>query len=440
MKNTFAICCLFLSLINLSCEQFLGLGPEDSETYIRVLGGYAAQEGIAFARLAENDDNLELAILGHQLSYQDEADYDIYLALTDLGGHLGLDISLDASTNGQISDDFAVDLQLRSQGIFIFGNSHLRESDKDGLLLELDDQLNIKQQVKIGSSSYDESIQAVASLPNGDFVLVGSTTQIDLNKNGYDSANPTTSQGIAWDSTDFWILRVDQNGGLIWETIFGFRGIDCANAVEVIDNEIMVAATTDFPDIGEDRPEDRDKDICLLKLNEQGDLLGMQVYGESEADEYAADLVIDKNQEIIAMGNSIMRDSTQFSNILLLNLDVNLSLIATPSIVDDQYLNPTANAMTLLEDGDLLLTGFIEIGTSGTGSFFFPFHTNIMLLQTDRSGNVRWQRSFGERARESGSASITLSDGSIITLGTFGFEGNPMIALIKTDAQGNLVP
>lgn len=82
------------------------------------------------------------------------------------------------------------------------------------------------------------------------------------------------------------------------------------------------------------------------------------------------------------------------------------------------------------DDGGYLVLGNLQTPTNGL---------DIYLIKLDFLGNVQWEKQFGGVRSDQARLVKQLANGDILILGTITFENNTMIALIRTDRNGNLV-
>lgn len=82
------------------------------------------------------------------------------------------------------------------------------------------------------------------------------------------------------------------------------------------------------------------------------------------------------------------------------------------------------------DDGGYLVLGNLQTQTNGS---------DIYLIKLDFLGNMQWEKQFGGVRNDQARLVRQLANGDILILGTITFENNTMIALIRTDRNGNLV-
>lgn len=107
---------------------------------------------------------------------------------------------------------------------------------------------------------------------DGGFIIVGSSDSVDVDishNNGLD---------------DFWVVKINASGALIWEQSFGGSGIDEAHS-------IVTSNDGNYMILGETRSNDLDvsynngsADLWLIKIDGSGNLLWEKTYGGSSFD------------------------------------------------------------------------------------------------------------------------------------------------------------
>ncbi|MFB1040946.1 MAG: hypothetical protein QMC35_10855, partial [Polaribacter sp.] len=144
-----------------------------------------------------------------------------------------------------------------------------------------------------GGSEIDEA-SAIIAANDGNFIIVGNTrsTDKDVSKNN----------GAA----DIWILKVSTEGNLIWEKTIGGSSFDVARAIyKTQDNGFLIAGSSRSLDNGFQNKGQND--ALILKIDENGNLLWQKTAGGSEID-FLYDVVELNNKSIIAVGESSSSD------------------------------------------------------------------------------------------------------------------------------------
>jgi hypothetical protein len=150
-----------------------------------------------------------------------------------------------------------------------------------------------------GGSEIDEA-KAITRTNDGNFIIVGDTRSADK--------NVSKNNGAA----DIWVLKVSSEGNILWEKTIGGTNFDAARAIyKTQDNGFLIAGSSrsldnDFENKGQN-------DALILKIDKNGNLLWQKIFGGSEID-FLYDAVELNNKTIIAVGESSSSDQDILEN------------------------------------------------------------------------------------------------------------------------------
>ena len=136
---------------------------------------------------------------------------------------------------------------------------------------KIDAQGNLEWRKFFGGTNNDRAYGLVQSFDGG-YIMAGFSES--------DDTDISNTKG----SYDFWLVKVNDTGGLVWERSFGGSGIDVAYDIERTEDNAYVIAGHTFStdqDITENHGE---SDAWLIKINEAGELIWEQTYGGSGFD------------------------------------------------------------------------------------------------------------------------------------------------------------
>ncbi len=120
-----------------------------------------------------------------------------------------------------------------------------------------------------GGTSNDRAYDVLQS-DDGGFILFGATES-----NDFDITNTNGSY-------DFWVIKVDDKGTLVWEKTYGGSGIDIAYAaVRGNDNTYIVAGQTISED-GDVTSSNGNSDFWVIKIDDFGNLIWQKSFGGSD--------------------------------------------------------------------------------------------------------------------------------------------------------------
>ncbi|MEM1513058.1 MAG: hypothetical protein QXN15_10930 [Candidatus Jordarchaeales archaeon] len=149
---------------------------------------------------------------------------------------------------------------------------------RDVWVLKLDKDGDIVWQKAYGGKNNDEA-HSVAIDEDRNIIVAGSTGSFGAG------------------GLDFWVLKLDENGNIVWQKAYGGKKNDEAHSVAIDeDRNIVVAGSTETFGAGK-------SDVWVLKLNEYGDALWQRTYG-GEGDDFAEDVTVDDDGNIVVVGST----------------------------------------------------------------------------------------------------------------------------------------
>jgi len=99
---------------------------------------------------------------------------------------------------------------------------------------------------------------------------------IQTTDGGYAVAGYTLSKGAG--KLDFWVIKLDSQGNMVWDTTYGGSGGDAAySLIQTTDGGYAVAGATSSKGAGAD-------DFWVIKLDHQGNMIWDRTYGGSGED------------------------------------------------------------------------------------------------------------------------------------------------------------
>lgn len=131
--------------------------------------------------------------------------------------------------------------------------------------------------------SNNDRIYKVLPAHDGNYLVIGSSESDDF--------DITNTNG----SYDVWVVKMNRDGELLWEKSYGGSGVDDGyGAVATNDGNYLIAATAISDDGMVSNPKGN-ADVWILKINDNGDLLWEKSYGGSGFD---AAFAINKSNDI----------------------------------------------------------------------------------------------------------------------------------------------
>jgi hypothetical protein len=291
-------------------------------------------------------------------------------------------------------------VQTSDGGYAIVGFTLLVGSDLDAWLFKTDAGGNVLWNKTYGGPSNDRA-HSVVQTSDGGYALAGYTYSF--------------STGGA---LDFWLIKTDSAGNIVWSHTYGGAGHDCAySMVQTSDGGYALAGETGSYGAG-------DGDFYLVKTDTDGTMQWNMTYGGTDYDCANSMVQTDDGGYALAGQTNSFGGTYDF---WLVKTDANGDLLWNKTYRDPAGGN-RANCVIQTSDGGYALTGL----QSYVGQF--------VLVKTDASGNVEWNQTYGGPFGEEAFSVIQTSDRGYALAGeTFSFgAGESDFWLVKTDSAGNM--
>ncbi|HHT9125130.1 MAG TPA: BACON domain-containing protein [Candidatus Brocadiia bacterium] len=309
-------------------------------------------------------------------------------------------------TYGGNSHDSANSIQQTHDGGYVVAGwtNSFGAGDYDFLVLGLTSNGDVQWQKTYGggSSDYTNSIQ-------------------QTDDDGYIVAGETRSFGAG--SEDFWVLKLNADGDVLWQNTYGGSYSDNAPSVQQTrDGGYILAGYTRSFGAG-------NADFWVLKLASNGDIQWQKTYGKSSDD------VVNSIRQT-SDGGYIMAGFTNSFGAAGYNFWV-LKLYANGDIEwQNTYgggLWDYANSIQPTSDG-YIVAGYA--GSFGNGGF------DIWVLKLSSNGDIQWQKTYGGGASDWADSIQQTDDGGYIVAGetrSFG-AGNEDFWVLKLNQFGSTDP
>ena len=202
--------------------------------------------------------------------------------------------------------------------------------------------------------------------------------------------------------TDFWLVKTDAQGNIMWNQTYGGVGDEVAySLVKTSDGSFALAG-------------EQDKKLWLIKTDSNGAIQWNQTYGQAKYNQ--ACLAV----EAVDGGFVLASDNFQF--------------IKTDSLGAVEWNHAhgiedidTVYALTKTIDGGFALVGETTSDDSGNG---------VWLIKTDSNGAIQWNQIYSRTEYDRPYTLIQTSDGGYALAGDTIYNSSTCIWVIKTDETG----
>jgi len=343
---------------------------------------------------------------------------------------------------GGSGDDEAYSVAPTEDGGFIIaGYSYSNDGDVTGnhggsdyWVVKLDSNRHLLWQKSYGGSG-DDYANSVAPTEDGGFIIAG-----------YSYSNDGDVTGNHGDA-DYWLVKLDASGDLIWQKSYGGSGDDYANSVAPTEDGGFIIAGYSESNDGDVSGNHGSSDYWLVKLDAIGEPIWQKSYGGS-GDDYANSVAQTTDGGYIVAGTSNSIDGDVSGNhgdadYWLVKLDASGDLIWQKSYggSGDDYANAVAQTM----DGGYIVAGYSWSSDGDVSGNHGGYDYWVVKLGAD--GNLVWQKSLGGSYDDYAESVAPTSDGGYIVAGTSnsidgdvsGNHGSSDYWLVKLDASGDLI-
>lgn len=319
-------------------------------------------------------------------------------------------------------------------------------SDSDYWLMKLDKDLNMIWNKVLGGSSDDRG-QSIIATQEGGFLLSGFSR----------SSDGDVSENFGFH--DYWVLKLDASGNIIWEKTFGFAGNDRSySAIQTNDGGYFITGFLDVSASGGEGNDNgtagRPKNILHkhgvgefwgVKLNADGSMQWRRYFGGSNNDR-SYDVIQAHDGNIIMVGSSESNDfditSPQGSyDFWAVKVNLNGDLIWQKNFggsgIDIGYSIEKSLNNTYYLAGD----------TRSDDVQDFKGVTDSWVINLDENANSIWKKTYGGNDFETARSIIQLQSGDLFITGSSksndiqvseNYGGND-VWLVNTDSSGNII-
>ena len=237
---------------------------------------------------------------------------------------------------------------------------------------------------------------------------------------GYALAGYTNSSGAG--SYDFWLIKTNSSGGMLWNQTYGGAGDDEAySVVQTNDTGYAVAGYTNSYGAGE-------IDAWLVKTDSSGNMQWSQTYGGRAQDgAYSVIQTSDGGYALAGFTDSFGAGSYDFW-LIKTNSSGGMQWNQTYGGTGDDE----SSCVIQTSDGGYGLTGYTNSSGAGNDDFW--------LVKTDSFGTPQWNQTYGDAYDEIADALVQTSDGGYALGGLTGSYGAGDIDywLVKTTSSGSM--
>jgi hypothetical protein len=219
-------------------------------------------------------------------------------------------------------------------------------------------------------------------------VMYNKSFVIRQNNGGYLMLVDIRKSGIGLN--DMMVFNTDSAGQIDWIKIYGNTGLDVpADVVEMDNGDFIICGQSNGFDLG-------DNDMVMMRINKYGNQFWQRFYGTSSENDHPEKLIKTTSGGLIMAGKL----SDQLCMVKTKgNGEYTWSKTYGYGSLYDMIENPA--------NGDLFVCGKMVPDNSKSGE-------NMLVMNTDSAGNVKWAKLIGNNALESANSLSVNSDFSLL--------------------------
>ncbi|MFP3833879.1 T9SS C-terminal target domain-containing protein [Chryseobacterium sp. SIMBA_028] len=297
--------------------------------------------------------------------------------------------------------------QTTDGGYIVAGSSMSNDGDLttnhgglDYWVVKLDTDGNVQWQKSIGGSNNDDA-QSIQQTSDGGYIVAGTSSSTDGDIIG-------NHGGL-----DYWVVKLDTNGNILWQKSLGGSSGDYANSIQqTFDSGYIIAGWSTSTD-GDVTGNHGDSDYWIVKLDYNGNIQWEKSIGGTSSDiGYSAQQTFDGGY--IVAGTALTGGETGLPNYWVVKLS------NAGNIQWDKYLGGSAhdNGQVIRQTPDW---GYIIGGwTVSNNGDVTENHgeQDYWIVRLDSSGNLKWQKTLGGPSFDIFNSIETTADNGYIISGT----------------------
>jgi|GEM_PF-2747860 len=337
-------------------------------------------------------------ISGFSTTFSSNANWDAWVVKTDENGNG----QWEHQFGGAGREAFYAGCQTNvDQYVFAgFTTSHSRKEDV--YVVKLDDKGTIIWEKAIGGNDNDAAYDII-SMSDGTMAVTGYTYSYGLG------------------GRDMWVIKLSQNGDIIWDVTFGKYYNDMGYALEETrDGGLIITGYTDVY-------SKEYRYMWVVKIDASGKLLWEKVFDQYDGFSMGTDILVFDNGSMIIGGltDSLKNDWLDF-------WAVKTDFIGN-IIWSNIYTTSSTNTWKMVNDFD---GGFTALGST---THMQTELEDFLLVNFNQGGEVNWSQTYGGSNFEIAGKLLNLGPGlGYVMSGTTKSYGNGItdFYLVKTDDQG----
>ena len=283
---------------------------------------------------------------------------------------------------------------------------------EDLWILKLDDSGNITWEKSFGFSGADSGFSLIQT-NDGGYLLTG---VLDVSASG-GKGNSKFSTAKRHAGGDYWVVKLDASGEKEWSKFFGGTFTDTSyDAIQAENNSYVIIGSSDSNDV--DISDNKGTyDFWVLKISEDGNLIWEKSFGGSEIDEGRA-ITATEDGNFMIVGDTRSSDNNVSTNkgaadLWMLKINPEGTILWEKSFGGSSF--DVARSISKTQDGGFLIAGSSRSADGDVSTN--QGQNDAWVLKTNSTGDLQWQRTIGGTEIDFCYDAVVLENGKIVAVG-----------------------
>ena len=303
------------------------------------------------------------------------------------------------------------------------------------VIIGFEEEPEVEWQSTFGGSRIEQGRESFPT-DDGGYIVVGGSSSTD--------GDVTVQNG----TYDFWVIKLDASGAIVWENSYGGTGNEKATAVEQTNDGGYIIAGESNSSNGDVANNNGELDYWVIKIDGGGNLQWENNFGGTKSEE-ARDVIQTFDGGYLVAGYTSSDDVDVNSNNGSIDIWI-VKLDGGGSLQWEQNYGSTNNDGGFIKVKQTQDGGFAISGTNSTNDGDVTFNNgsiDFWLIKTDGKGNLLWEKSYGGSGIDLSYALDLTADGGFILAGATDRVGGDVMAnygqndfwVLKLDKDGNIL-
>lgn len=297
-------------------------------------------------------------------------------------------------------------------------------------------------QKALGGTGEDQ-VLAITKLTDGGFVVAGITYSNDGDVSGNHGAS------------DLWVVKLNSTGNIVWQKALGGSDVEWGFGITATTDGGIVAVGREQSNDGDVTGNHGglfSSDFWVVRLNNAGHLVWQKTLGGTRIDEaFAVTALSDGGFAVTGFTRSSNGDvtglhGTDFTDIWVVKLDVSGNLVWQKALGGSR--DEFARTITATADGGLVVAGRAQSNNGDvSGLHDEDDKDDIWVVKLTGTGTIVWQKPLGGNAVDEAFAITATDDGGYVVAGltesndgdVSGNHGRSDVWVVKLNGAGKLI-